>query len=199
MNSKTAEATMKEMTQIFSRHGIPNTLVADNMPFNSKAFKRFAKEWDFSVVTSSPKYPQSNGLVERNVQTIKNLLRKAKEGMKDEQLALLEFRNTPISGLQDSPAQLLMSRRLRSTLPMTPSMLQPHVNVNIKEKLKHRQNTQKNYYNKTTKSLPTLKPNDTVRYQNRQSWEPAMVLNHHPAPRSYNIRTAEGTTLRRNR
>ena len=106
MNSKTAEATMKEMTQTFSRHGIPNTLVADNMPFNSKAFKRFATEWDFSVVTSSPKYPQSNGLVERNVQTIKNLLRKAKEGMKDEQLALLEFRNTPISGLQESPAQL---------------------------------------------------------------------------------------------
>ena len=188
MNSKTAEATMKEMTQIFSRHGIPNTLVADNMPFNSKAFKRFAKEWDFSVVTSNPKYPQSNGLVERNVQTIKNLLRKAKEGMKDEQLALLEFRNTPISGLQESPAQLLMSRRLWSALPMTPSMLQPHVNVHTKEKLKHRQTTQKNYYDKTTKSLPTLKPNDTV-----------VVLNRHPAPRSYNIRTAEGTTLRRNR
>ena len=121
-HSKTAEATMKEMTQIFSCHGIPNTLVADNMPFDSKAFKRFAKEWDFSVVTSSPKYPQSNGLVERNVQTIQNLLRK-------EQLALLEFRNTPISGLQESPAQLLMNQRLRSTLPMTPSMLQPHVNV----------------------------------------------------------------------
>ena len=71
----------------------------------------------FSVVTSSPNYAQSNGLAERNVQTIKNLLKKAKEGMKDEQLALLEFRNTPISGLQESPAQLLMSRRLRSTLP----------------------------------------------------------------------------------
>ena len=110
MNSKTAEATVKKKTEIFSRHSIPNTVVADNMPFNSKAFKCFAKEWDFSVVTSSPKYPQSNGLVERNVQIIKNFLRKAKEGMMDEQLALLEFRNTPISGLQESPAQLLMSQ-----------------------------------------------------------------------------------------
>ena len=143
MNSKTAEATVKKMTQIFSRHGIPNTLVADNMPFNSKAFKQFAKEWGFSVITSSPNYPQSNGLVERNVQTIKNLLKKAREGRKDEQLALLEFRNTPISGLQESPAQLLMSRRLRSTLPMTSPMLQPHVNANIKEQLRHRQTTQK--------------------------------------------------------
>ena len=78
-------------------------------------------------------------------------------------------------------------------------MLQPHVNANIKEQLKHRQTTQKNYYDKTTKNLPILKPNDTVWYQSKQSWEPAVVLNHHPVPRSYNIRTAEGTTLRRNR
>ena len=83
MSSKTAEATISKMKQIFSRHGIPNTVVADNMPFNSKVFKQFAREWDFSVVTSSPNYAQSNGLAERNVQTIKNLLKKAKEGMKD--------------------------------------------------------------------------------------------------------------------
>ena len=35
-----------------SHHGIPNILVADNMPFNSKAFKQFTKEWDFTVVIS---------------------------------------------------------------------------------------------------------------------------------------------------
>ena len=199
MNSKTAEATINKMKQIFSRHGIPNTLVADNMPFNSKAFRQFAKEWDFSVVTSSPNYAQSNGLAERNVQTIKTLLKKAKEGMKDEQLALLEFRNTPITGLQESPTQLLMSRRLRSTLPMTVPMLQPHVSANTKSKLKLRQNTQKKHYDKTAKNLPTLQPDDVVRYQGKQSWEPAVVLSHHPAPRSYNIKTADGTLLRRNR
>ena len=143
MESKTAEATVKAMKQIFARHGIPNTVVADNMPFNSKAFRQFAKEWDFSVVTSSPNYAQSNGLAERNVQTMKKLLKKAHEGNKDEQLALLEFRNTPISGLQESPAQILMNRRLRSSLPMTASMLQPHVSVNMKEKLEHRQANQK--------------------------------------------------------
>ena len=199
MKSKTAEATVKKLTQIFSRHGIPNTLVADNMPFNSKAFRRFAKEWDFSIVTSSPNYPQSNGLIERNVQTMKNLLKKAKEAMKDEQLALLEFRNTPISGLQESPAQLLMSRRLRSTLPMTSTMLQPHVSINVKKKLKHKQTTQKRYYDKKAKNLPPVKPNDTVRYQGKQTWEPAVVLNCHSAPRSYNIKTAKGRVLRRNR
>ena len=41
VNSKIAEATVSKMKQMFSRHGIPNTLVADNMPFNSKTFKQF--------------------------------------------------------------------------------------------------------------------------------------------------------------
>ena len=45
MSSKTAETTVRKMKQIFSRHGIPNTLVTDNMPFNNKTFKQFAREW----------------------------------------------------------------------------------------------------------------------------------------------------------
>ena len=41
------------------------------MPFASLTFKNFSKEWDFSFITTSPRYAQSNGLVERNVQTVK--------------------------------------------------------------------------------------------------------------------------------
>ena len=79
MSSKTAQATIKVMMSVFSRHGIPEVVIADNMPFNSIEFHKFAKEWDFTIITSSPNYPQSNGLVERNVQTIKRLFSKAKE------------------------------------------------------------------------------------------------------------------------
>ena len=61
-NSKTADMKMKST---FARHGIPNTVVADNMPFGSRAFQQF--EWGFSIVTSSPTCAQSNGLAERNV------------------------------------------------------------------------------------------------------------------------------------
>ena len=82
---------------------------------------------------------------------------------------------------------------------MSVSILQPHITENVKQKLKHRQTTQKKHYNKTAKKLPTLQPNDTVRYQGKQSWKPAVVLNRHPAPRSYTITTDEGTVLRRNR
>ena len=82
------------MKDMFARHGIPESLIIDNMPFNGLKFKNFASEWEIDVVTSSPHYPKSNGLVERNVRTIKHPLKKADESKQDAFLALLEFRNS---------------------------------------------------------------------------------------------------------
>ena len=135
VSSKTAEATIKCMKTTFSRHGIPNTVVADNMPFNSTQFRALSRQWSFTISTSSPNYPQSNGLIERNVQTIKRLLRKAIDSNTITDLTLLEYRNTPISGMELSPSQLLMSRRLRSNLPMTAPLLMPTVSKDAREQL----------------------------------------------------------------
>ena len=46
---------------IFARHGVPDKLVADNMPFASRELQHFALSWGFQLITSSPGYPQSNG------------------------------------------------------------------------------------------------------------------------------------------
>ena len=77
------------------------------------------------MVTSSPHYPKSNGLVERNVRTIKHPLKKADESKQDAFLALLEFRNSPISGMEEFPVELLMSSKLRTRLPNPKYLLQP--------------------------------------------------------------------------
>lgn len=199
MTTKTAEATITALKGIFARHGIPNKLIADNMPFNSKKFHQFSKQWNFEVVTSSPTYPQSNGLAERNVQTVKKLLRKAKEGGNDEALALLEFRNTPITGTPYSPAQLLMNRRLRGCLPLTAEALKPSVPKDAKTLLQDCQKKQKKYYDRHTKTLPPLIQDDVVCYQTSATWEPAVITQRHSAPRSYNLVTASGNTIRRNR
>ena len=68
------------------------------------------------------------------------MLKKVHDEGKDEGLALLEFRNTPITGLDESSAhdQLLMSRHLHSSVPIAVTMLQPSVSVGVREKLKQR-------------------------------------------------------------
>ncbi len=129
LTSKNSEAVILAMKDMFARYGIPERLIADNMPFNSLKFKNFASNWEIEVVTSSPHYPKSNGLVERNVQTVKQLLRKADESKQDAFLALLEFRSTPISGMDESPAELLMSRKLRTRLPTSKSLLEPRIGL----------------------------------------------------------------------
>ena len=87
--------------------------MSDNMPFGSREFKDFAREWGIKTTTSSLSYAQSNGQAERFVQTLKGLFKKADEDGRDPYLALLEYRNTPVSGLQYTPSQMLMSKLLR--------------------------------------------------------------------------------------
>lgn len=71
----------------------------------------FAAEYEFQHVTSSPRYPRSNTEVEHTIQTIKNLLKKAADPYR----VLLAYRSTRLSN-GFSPAQLLMGRRLRTTV-----------------------------------------------------------------------------------
>ena len=106
VSNKTAEAAIVTCKLVFARHGIPKTVFADNMPFASKELVDYAREWGFEVVTSSPGYPQSNGLVERNVRTIKSILLKCLESGVDPYISILEFRTTPVSRLEWSPAEL---------------------------------------------------------------------------------------------
>ena len=113
---KTASTIITHTKSICARHGIPEEIVSDNMPFGSREFKDFAYDWGIKTTTSSPTYAQANGQAERFEQTLKGLLKKADEEGRDPYLALLEYRNTPISGLQYTPSQMLMSRLLRSKL-----------------------------------------------------------------------------------
>ena len=63
--------------------------------------------------------------VERHIQTNKNVLKKIEEARTDQHLTLLSLRNTPISEINVSTAQLLFSRRLRDTLPVLSNKLLP--------------------------------------------------------------------------
>ena len=129
LSTTTSAATIKHLKPNFARHGIPEEVISDNGPqFSSAEFANFAREYEFKHTTSFPRYPQPNGLAERTVQTIKNILKKAKDDKKDPNLAFLDLRNTPIDDIGMSPAQLLMGRRTRTLLPTNPKILQPLYN-----------------------------------------------------------------------
>ncbi len=79
VQSKNASSVIKAMKNVFACQGIPEILIADNMPFGAQEFRKFANEWNFQLVTSSPRYPQSNGLAEKYVGILKMMLRKCHE------------------------------------------------------------------------------------------------------------------------
>uniref|UniRef100_A0A3Q3K1Q2 Integrase catalytic domain-containing protein n=1 Tax=Monopterus albus TaxID=43700 RepID=A0A3Q3K1Q2_MONAL len=184
-------AVIHKMKAAFARHGIPKKVVRDNGTcYSSHKFRQFAEQWDFQHTTSSPHYPQSNGLAEKTVQAAKRILTKAREDRKDPYLSLLEYRNTPVDGLK-SPAQILMSRRLRSILPTTTSQLRPQVEC---------QRHQKHHYDKSARPLPAPHTGSSIRFQQEDGrWQPATIIQPAETPRSYHIKTNNSQTLRHNR
>ena len=199
-----SETTVNKMKSIFSRHGIPETVISDNGPqYASEEFRAFAESWGFKHITSSPKYPQANGLAERTVQTVKKTLKKTLRRKEDPYLALLALRDTPGDNI-GSPAQLLFHRRLRTTLPKPPTPPTEHAeDLETHAKLKARQKLQKKYYDRGTKTQETLQENQACHFRSedeegKEIWKPAKVVRKVEQPRSYIIE-AGGHKYRRNR
>ncbi|KAJ0169313.1 hypothetical protein K1T71_015197 [Dendrolimus kikuchii] len=188
------------MKEQFSRHGIPAELVTDNGPaYSSQEFKKFMYDWEIRHETSSPHYPQSNGKSERTVQTIKNLLKKSVDSGEDFYLSLLNFRATPRNGL-DSPAQILMGRRLNTKLPVSAKLLGEKVNndQNYQALLNNRL-TIKKYYDRSAKSLERLSLGDKATMINNGTRKPVSVVARATQPRSYIVEDESGNRYRRTR
>ena len=123
LRSTTSKTIINTLKSLFARHGIPETVRSDNGPqYSSREFAEFAKTFQFKHVTSSPRYPASNGQAERTVQKVKNLLKKAEDPF----IALLSYRSTPLPWGGRSPAELLMGMNIPSTLPQTTNSLILH-------------------------------------------------------------------------
>ena len=116
-------------------------------------------------------------------------MRKVADGGRAMPLALLAYRNTPISGLEYSTAQLLMSRMLNDRLPKATSLLSPKVAQGVHRSLPARQQRQKRYRDRGTKALPPLQIGVHVTIQRECTWSPAIVVEKNAAPRSFKVKT----------
>lgn len=133
MSTTTAEATIGKLRELFSRFGLPDVIVTDNGPqFIADQFETFLKENGVRHVKTAPYHPSSNGLAERFVRTLKDALRKDAKGQPlNLRLAsfLLTYRNTPHATTLQSPAQLLLGRRLTTRL----DRLKPSTELNVQK------------------------------------------------------------------
>ena len=86
------------MLELFSKHGIPESIRSDNGPqFANHLFAEFAKEWTFHHTTSSPRNPWSYGQAKAAVKVVKGLLTQAKYSGYDPYFASLACRSAPIN------------------------------------------------------------------------------------------------------
>ncbi len=163
LSSTSSRTVIDVCKEHFSRHGIPEEVISDNGPqYASATFHQFSQDWQFKHTLVSPRYPQSNGKAEKTVGIAKQLIKKANKENKDLHLALLDYRNTPISGIGKSPVQMLMSRRTNTTLPIKETLLKPEIVTGVTEKLEQQKEKQKKHYDVGSKDLLPLHKGESV-------------------------------------
>ncbi|GCB64208.1 hypothetical protein scyTo_0000248 [Scyliorhinus torazame] len=180
----TSSAVSHACKDTFARHGIPLTVISNNGPcFASQEWTNFARRYNFVHVTSSPLYPQCNGKAEKGVHVVKRLLCKAANAGSAFYLALLAYRSAQLStGL--SPAQLLMGRTLRTTLPSIHVPDLDHVPVLQRMQLSRAQH--KAAHDARAADLPALAPDDNVCIHLPDGgWSATAVVLRQVAPRSF--------------
>ena len=198
--NSTSSAVIRELELIFSEFGRPFIFRSDNGPcYSSEEFKFFMQNWLIEHRTSSPHYPQSNGLAESMVKVSKNLIEKALLQELPWNRLILDYRCTPVSSEIPSPAEILFGRRFRSSISILPSQVMNDRISTIRELIAkkegkyHPQSTSQN-------SILPLEPGQNVWLQNSNSrqWEQAVIREKCREPNSYMVETPSGSIFRRN-
>ena len=115
--------------------------------------------------------------------------------------AILEWRNATIPGMRSSPAQRLLSRRIRSMLPCKATDYTPQVQMDVQQALIKKRQTTKSYYDRHAKQLPDLAIGQPIMVKRHpqtpnSDWTPGIVTSK-AAPRS-NMVQVDGQQYRRN-
>lgn len=110
-------------------------------------------------------------------------------------MPLLCLRTTPIDHRLPSPTELLYSKVITGNWPVRIQNMEREKDK-IHESLQKCQKEQRRYYNCSTSNLPNF--HNSVMRQNQQTctWERAVITGTWTEPRSYNVSTENGSTIR---
>lgn len=121
-SSPSAEFTQQALRKVFSHEGVPTALVTDNgTHFSAKSLEDWLKGLGCRHLFTAPRHPQSNGLAENFVRTLKSAIASFSPTSFTEldrgiDNFLMQYRNAAHSVTGKSPAMLFKSRSLRTSL-----------------------------------------------------------------------------------
>ena len=120
LSSMTGQHVTNHCEQVLAEYGWPETFISNNEPcYILDAFTSVMNAYHVNHISSSPHYPQTDGLAEKYIQIIKKLILQSKRRGKDLLKCLMIYHNTPLNGSLQSLMQILQSRHARSDLPMS--------------------------------------------------------------------------------
>ena len=110
----------------FRQFGVPEVIKTDGgPPFNSEQWRNFFARWGIKHRLSSAMYPESNSRAEIGVKAAKRMIRDNTGpggGLDNDEMsrALLQYLNTPLWGVTESPAKIVFGRAINDSLPASP-------------------------------------------------------------------------------
>ena len=191
----TAKETISGLRHVFSRFGLPVSIVSDNGPcFTSEEFGMFTRFCGLRHIKSAVYKPATNGLAERMVQTFKRALKSSRDPVPvflDK--FLFKYRMTPHSTTGISPAELLLGRKLRNRLDLLWPMSK--IASNVSEKQEHQRRWHTNHPREVD-----WKTNDPVMVKSfarlGPKWTPAAITEC-TGPVSYKCELEDGRIIKR--
>ena len=194
----TSFAYIKEqLEELFGLEGAPDEIMSDNgPPFSSREFNSFLSGLGIKHTTSSPNYPQSNGFIERQIQTVKRLMEKATSTGRSFQEALTGLRATPITEGMPSPAEILHGRSLTTRKAISVDLNAVHQQL-IQLQAKYIKQHDKARRARSQRALVTGE--EVYHLSTGNNWVIGIITGTRDSGRSYDILTEGGTSLRRNR
>ena len=184
-NEAGAQGLCTALRRLMVTFGVPQEISTDGGPeFIAEETGAFFLRWGIIHRLSSVSFPSSNGRAELAVKTAKRLIMDnvASDGRLDTDRmvrALLTHRNTPDPGCKLSPAQILLGRQLRDSLPQLNKEIMtfnnPEIHPQWREAWKAKEDALRVRYVKTlenlnehSRSLPPLRHGDHVMIQNQR-------------------------------
>ena len=136
MKSTVASRIIESLEEMFSRHGLPESMTSDNGPqFIASEFAAYMEHQGIRHHRVTAKWPQANGEVEGQNRSLLKRIQiehaEKKNWKKELKTYLVAYRSLPHPTTGVSPAELLFGRKIRTRLP---ELNDVHVEHEVRDK-----------------------------------------------------------------